>query len=54
MDQIFGMGINKNVQNLTEIGSATMGVSPKRGHPKFNLFTLLTWTCEIFKVSNYK
>ena len=31
-----------------------MRVSPIRGHPKFNLFTLLTWTYEIFKVSKYK
>ena len=31
-----------------------MGVSPKQGPPKFKLFSVLSWTHEIFKVTKYK
>ena len=44
----------KNKLNLTKIGGSKMGVSPKRGPPKFKVFNLLSWTHEIFKVTKYK
>ena len=31
-----------------------MGVSPKRGHPKLEFFSLLIWEHEMFKVKSIK
>ena len=52
-DQFLSLDI-KNKLTLKKIRSSTMGISPKMGFPKFKLFNLLSYTHEIFKVSQYE
>ena len=53
MDQIFEWVDIRSKRNLTKIGAPKWGVPPKRGPLKLKLFNLLSWTHEIFEVSEY-
>ena len=56
MDQIFGMGRLdiKNKLNTAKIKVSKMGVLPKQCPQKLELFNLLGWTHETFKVTKSK